>query len=507
MILLPCIAYASSLAGGWLDYDDDWLIRDNPLLSHPTLSVARAILFDLGADTRITLGAEYLPVRDLAVAFTHGVLGLGPPGLRVVMLVVYVASLFPLRVWLRRWLASPVHADVVTLLFALHPVHVESVAWLAGMKDVLALLATFGALALWSDDVARRRWLAVPVVALAVLSKSMAVVTPLLFLLHDVHRRRPVAWGPWIAATVVTAALAALQVHVGAVVHMVATPLGGDRLLALASMLPVLVRYVGLSFLLVAPSVRHDVPVHAWTDLAVLASLVAVVAGVAVSLRPPRVAPSLRPALALFAIALAPVSQVIAPLQNAMADRYLYVALLGPLVVFVELAAALTARARPALQATLVALTLATLAALSGMRAATFTDPVALFADATDRTELDSVAPYNLGRALEARGRLPEAAAAYDLALRRDGFATDTGRRAGNNLAILLANAGQLEPARALYAMLRQHYPEHPRLLFNAITIERRLGHDAEADQLDRELDARFPRYREERRAGDRGPH
>src|SRR3954470_15872245 len=59
--------YALSLRGGFLNYDDDWLIENNPVLHRRDLGALRTIWTDLRPGTRDRLGSEYLPVRDTLV--------------------------------------------------------------------------------------------------------------------------------------------------------------------------------------------------------------------------------------------------------------------------------------------------------------------------------------------------------------------------------------------------------------------------------------------------------
>src|SRR5205085_16451 len=122
-----------------------------PLVNDGSADAPYAMLFDLSRETRLELGAEYLPVRDLVTWSLVRVVGVSAPGLRVAMLGLYVAAVLAWRVWFRRMLGAGMAGEIAALLFAIHPVHAESVAWLAGMKDVLALLFTGLALATYAS--------------------------------------------------------------------------------------------------------------------------------------------------------------------------------------------------------------------------------------------------------------------------------------------------------------------------------------------------------------------
>jgi hypothetical protein len=168
--VLVFAVYLPSIPGDFLAYDDPWLVENNPVLKLPVGDALRSILFDLGLQTRLSLGAEYLPVRDVSY-WVDGALGFGAAAMRAEQVFMYIAAVLVLRAALLRNLRSRAAAEITSLCFALHPVHVESVAWIAGRKDVLALLFIAAALRAYEAR-GRWRWAAVPLLAAAHFSKS-----------------------------------------------------------------------------------------------------------------------------------------------------------------------------------------------------------------------------------------------------------------------------------------------------------------------------------------------
>ncbi len=482
--------YAPTLTAPFISYDDPWLITDNPVLRDGSVAALRSIWARLDLDTRMVLGAEYLPVRDTFAWLVSRVGGVAPLPHRAAQLAVYLGAALVVRAWLRRVLpARAFVAELTAWLFALHPAHVSSVAWVAGTKDSLSLL--FLALALHTHARAARGrpLLAALLTALACLSKGTSVIAPALLVASDLLARRRVAWRAVAASGAVALASLAAQLSVGRVVHMIAEPLGDGVAQRVASMAPVALRYVRVALLLEPPCIAREVAPRAVTDPAALGSL-AVILGVTAAAawmwrrghRLPLVA------LALFAAGLAPVSQVLAPLQNRMADRYLLVAALGPCLASAALLDRL--RWRRALGAAVVLVA----AGLTALHAAQFADEVWLWSDAMARTR-GPLAPYQLAHLLRARGDLPGTERMLREAITRDGMRTPTSASAATNLSQILAVSGRADEAIPLLRRAIVAAPGNPRARYNLASLLHARGEDGEAREVLRAVVMRFPDY------------
>ncbi|MCL4749395.1 MAG: tetratricopeptide repeat protein [Myxococcales bacterium] len=89
LALAVLLAYLPSLSGGFLNWDDPWLIRDNRVLADPSPSALGRIWRDFSPETRLELGAEYLPVRDTELWLEARLFGLSPGGLRASALALF----------------------------------------------------------------------------------------------------------------------------------------------------------------------------------------------------------------------------------------------------------------------------------------------------------------------------------------------------------------------------------------------------------------------------------
>jgi len=477
LTLAVVVAYVPSLRGPFLSWDDPWLVEGNPVLAtHDTASLGR-IWTDFGVETRITLGAEYLPVRDTVLWLETALFGSWAPALRIANLIWYVTAVLLLRAYLLRAL-GPSAGEAAAWLFALHPAHVESVAWIAGHKDTLALLFVAAALALHARGGRATCWVA-PLLGVAHLCKAVSVVGVALLLAHDCLARRRPDWRVYVPAVLLAAGASWLHASVGATVGMQS---GRASLAAVGGIWPA---YFALVAWPPRLSIVHDLPSPAlWGHVVIL-----VLGALAVALA--RFRKSRLPLFAWiwFVLPLLPVSGLFYSLQNATADRYLLLSVLGPLVLVAAIPA------RPALLFSLALV----LGACSAMRAWQFRADLPLWEDAVAKTRTNAVAPFKLGTCFENTGRPLDAAKAYREALRRDPRG-ERGRAAANNLAALQAKLGDLRGAEATYRAAHHTWPRDPKILGNLAEVIARQGRLDEARALFRDLLARFPDYQAGRR-------
>lgn len=361
--LAPAVLLLVTLATLWpvcahefVEWDDGINVTRNPLLNPPSL--ASVIRFWRGPYEQMYVPATYT-VWSLLAAAAHvdtpdaeGVT-LDPYLFHTANLVVHLfAAWAAYRLLLtltgRRWPAC-----AGALLFAIHPLQVEPVAWVTGMKDVLA--GALSLLALWqyaefarrgADDQlaprrsrSRRAWpyaLATAALIAALLAKPSAVVVPVMAIAIDRGLlRRP--WRRVIASTapwLLLAAAAAIETRFAQpAAHNIGGPLwarpliAGDALAFYLTKLfwpAALCVHYSRSIALVLASRRFW---FSWLFPAAGAAAIAILAR--------RRAPWLAPATILFVLPLLPVLGFVPFVfeqYSVVADRYAYLALLGPAV-------------------------------------------------------------------------------------------------------------------------------------------------------------------------------
>ena len=190
LVAVTLIAYGPAWRAGFI-WDDDAYLTQNPLLTAP--DGLRRIWFSLDSPS------QYFPLTYTTFYVERGLWGLNPAGYHWVNLLLHAAN--ALLVWrvLARlrvpgaWLAAAV--------FALHPVQVESVAWITERKNVL--MGFFFLLTLWAwikfiDGQSKRPWrfyvLALVFYALALSAKTTACTLPAALLLILWLEKMPINW-------------------------------------------------------------------------------------------------------------------------------------------------------------------------------------------------------------------------------------------------------------------------------------------------------------------------
>ncbi len=180
-VLLACI-YGASVSNGFVRWDDGLLIYENPAIRHISPSTLKTIFTTYDPELYIPLTFFSYQVDFLfggTHAFVYHLQNLLWHGLNA-LLVTWLAFLLTRRGWA---------ALAAGLLFAVHPLHAEAVAWAAARKDVLSTFFFLSSVIayLYARARASRRlyWLGVGLFLLGLLAKVSVITLPLVLLLID----------------------------------------------------------------------------------------------------------------------------------------------------------------------------------------------------------------------------------------------------------------------------------------------------------------------------------
>jgi Flp pilus assembly protein TadD len=398
---------------------------------------------------------------------------------------------------LRRLTAATWRCAVVAALFALHPLHVESVAWVAERKDVLS--AFFGLLSLWTyacyaQGTGNRErggktsniqhptsnaqwcyWSAVVFFVLGLMSKPMLVTLPLVMLLLDwwplkrftIHDLRftilRLVWEkiPFFllsAASCVVTYIA--QQKGGSVVSLMKISLAGRIENAFVSY----ARYLGKTFWPSPLVVLYPHPIH-WGAGLVVFSLVLVIGFSVAALWFGRKHPYVPVGWFWFVGTLVPVIGLVQVGIQSMADRYTYLPLIGVFMVVVwgfdE--ARVKWRLPESLVLFLVGMALLAGAWMTRNQLGYWRDSETLFRYALAVTENNSLAYNNLGICLSEKGQQAEAMGCFQKSLQINSDNADVLCNMGN----ALAQSGQWDEAADYFHRALKIAPDRPAVLSN----------------------------------------
>jgi tetratricopeptide (TPR) repeat protein len=424
LLVLTCALFGRALAGDFVAYDDDVYVLENPIVREGLSVDALRRAF---SESR---GGNWHPLTWLSHALDVELFGLEPAGHHATSVLLHGLNAALLFLLLARASGRAGAALFAAALFAVHPLRVESVAWVSERKDVLAGAFFLGACLLHVTRVQRGRTSGAPVwllFALGAMAKPIVVTLPIALLLLDRWPlRRPLTLGALVREKAPLLLLAALVVLAALVTQSAeGATVTGERLplpvrlenasVATGVYLRQTVLPIGLACLYPHPAALDP---DAQRTLLVPALLwaAALAAALVVAHRVRARAPALGVGLLWFLVTLVPVIGLVQVGLQAHADRYTYLPSIG-------LALAVAFTPPPVLARRLVplgAVALVALSVLTWRQVGVWRDSVTLFAHAARVTERNFVAQRNLALALEAAGDLPGSIAALEdeLALR-----------------------------------------------------------------------------------------
>jgi tetratricopeptide (TPR) repeat protein len=361
------VAYAPVRTHEFVQIDDPAYVTENPhVLGGLTAEGVRWALTSNHA-------ANWHPLTWISHMLDLELFGLDAGAHHLTNLAMHVASTLLLFGWLVRTTGAAGRSAFVAALFALHPLHVESVAWVAERKDVLSTLLLM--LTLWAylpyvrasargGRSGRVRWLLVVafVFALGLLAKPMLVTVPFLLLLLDawplgrvsLRGSRLDVWRPLVVEKLPLIALSALssvltfvaQQRGGAVAELTRVPLLLRLENAVVSYVAYLAKMIWPANLSVVYPLPEAIPI--WQAALALIALAAITALV---LRTARRQPYLAVGWLWYVGMLVPVIGIVQVGVQAFADRYTYVPLVGVFIMMawgaVDVAARAGGRGRP----------------------------------------------------------------------------------------------------------------------------------------------------------------
>lgn len=453
VFVLTLVCFLPAVSGAFLNWDDNVNFQDNPTFRSGSAGAR------VGAALTSTLFGHYIPLTRLTWTLNHALGGMNPWGYHLTNVLLHAGNAALAYFVAQRLLLAAVSrsggegssaldlsigATAAALLWSLHPLRAEPVAWITGRADVLC--GTFVLLATWlylkavdGDATVTRRGLLVAsagALAAGILSKGVAVMLPAVLLVLDVYplrRRERVGLGRLIQEKVPLFAVSLA----GAMVIGIAIERGAQLTRPESYGIVARVAVAAYSFCIYPLRFMWPVSLSPLYEMPLQVSLVerrfglalvvsALVTGILFLAR--RRWPEGLAAWVCSVIMLAPTSVALRLGADLSPDRYSYLpalpfaVVLGAAAVWIvrtpRAASGAGRRALAAAAGLVIALGLAAFASITWMQVQIWHDDVRLWRRAVRVDPESPTAASNLGSALRASGRLAEAAESSERALR-----------------------------------------------------------------------------------------
>lgn len=449
LVAVTVCAFAPVLRAGFIDKcDDAEYVTSNRQVQAGLTAASVAWAFTT------MQASNWHPLTWISHMADVSIYGMNPAGHHATNLLLHVASTILLFIVLYRLTGSLWPSAFAAALFGVHPMHVESVAWVAERKDVLSTFLMMLTMLAYSRYVRNKRAATyIPVVllfALGLLAKPMLVTLPFVLLLLDywpLARHKTQGWArlaieksPLFALSIASSIMTYVaQHHGGATSLMASVPLNYRIANAFISYVEYIVKMfapVRLAMFYPHPGTGLSLPLAAGAGILIVALTAAIFAA-------SRQRPFLAAGWLWYLVTLVPVIGIVQVGGQAMADRYSYIPFVGLFIIlcwgvedfFASRGGAAAVAAGVAVVGTLSVLTFA--------QAGTWRSNVTVFQHAVDVVPGNWFCYNNLGNALLDDNRIDEAIANYEMSLKfRENY-----ELAHTNLSNALAMKGDLPKA------------------------------------------------------------
>lgn len=486
-IMLVAITLAVYMQAGnhqFLSFDDEAYIIKNPhIVSGLT---GNNILW---AFTSVESG-NWQPLTWLSHMTDAQLFGLNPRGHHLTSVALHVVSTLLLFLMLLRLTGAAWRSSLVAALFALHPLHVESVAWVVERKDVLSALFWFLTLLLYAGYATKQKpalyLLTFLSFVLGLMSKPMLITLPIILLLLDIwplgryqydkslpiHERLSVILPfvkekiPFFICSLASGIITIYgQGKGGAIASLEAAsfPLRcGNALVAYAT-------YIGKTIWPHNLAILYPFPpfIPFWQ---VFISFILLFFISIIALQAAKHSPYMITGWFWFLITLLPVIGLIQVGNQSMADRYTYIPLTGLFIMVVWGCADLTRNLqhRQSVRILLTSAVILSSAVTTWRQLGYWRDSITMYTHTLQVTSNNHVIHYNLGSALQAKGELTAAMLEFQKAIQiYPGYSN-----AHYNLGVILQSTGNRTAAIGEYREAIRINPDGP----NADAMHSNLG-------------------------------
>ena len=490
----------------FINYDDGLYVTENPHVQAGLTRESIKWAFTTGH------AANWHPLTWLSHMLDIDIYGLNPIGHHLTNLQFHILNSILLFLVFKMMTGALWQSAFVAALFALHPLHVESVAWVAERKDVLSTF--FWILSMWAyvryvrQPEKKRYFLLILFFILGLMSKPMLVTLPFVLLLLDfwplsrlqsttkesnnfsyktltslVLEKLPL----FLLTAVSSFVIFFVQQHGGAIRSLEAVPMDLRIVNALFTYLSYLGKTIwpqNLALIYPYPSISIIWQITLSVPVLICISIL--------TIKLARSFPYLVTGWLWYLGTLVPVIGLVQVGNQSMADRYTYIPLIG---IFIIVAWGMTnifsrLRKQKILLALLAGMAIASSMVCAWLQAQNWQNSTALLKHTINATHNNSMAHYVFGQTLDKHGKLDEAVLQYNKAIKiRPKFAM-----AHNNLGAALSRKGELKEAIYHFNEAVNIHPDYAKARNNLATVlltqgkfEEALSHYREAIRINPE--------------------
>jgi protein O-mannosyl-transferase len=463
LFLATLAVYYPSLHGDFVNIDDPDYVDENEYIRDLSWKGIYRIFASI-------IAVNYFPLQILSYAIDYHLWGLTPFGYRLGNLIFHLGNALLVFSFLRRLLSGKTWlAFAGSLIFSLHPVNVESVAWVSERKNVLSvffLLLSF--LAYFRYLEGKRKGLAyglsLGLYLLSILAKVSSVVFPLLLILYDMcftSRSRKEWIKDKIPFFLMSAFFSGLAVYIYHLQKIIPEYHGGHPINNFLTMANVVVEYILSLFVPLYLNFYYDTRlVKSFGEYPFLLSLSFLLLVMVLAIKWYRKERPLFFSLLWFFIPLLPVLNIV-PIAILRADRYLYLPSVGFAYFLAWGIPRLLGNTGP--KGSWAALGVLFLIAgvfgwITEKQAGYWRSPFHLWSRVMKYIPSEAKAYCFLGNNARDRGQITLAETLYREALDR----APRSPAALNNLGLLYMNKGRVEEAHTLFQRALESDPDYP---------------------------------------------
>ena len=537
VIFSSLAVYINSLSGDFI-WDDIEQIADNPVIKD-IRNIPSFFTSDLWRlISNPTIGSYYYrPFFLLSLAVDYNTWGLNPFGYHITNLILHAISSFMVYLLGRRLFSNHIPAFIGSMLFAVHPVHIESIAWISGRTDPMAavfFLLSFYLYILFRDG----KGFIMLIFSLiayffSLLSKEIGITLPLLLFVYelsfkqqqDKHSHPPLTKGEWgdfrdnririlqIAGMYLVISVAYLYIRalvLGEAIGQSSSSPPIDK--RIYTSFGIILDYIWIMILPVNLKVLYDTPLkESFFDWKVIFSLFLLAAVFISTLLSYRKDKTVFFIAVWFFITILPVSNIVPLKPTMMAERLVYIpsigiCLLGGLVSYkiCRIGSPLFSYSKA-----FIPIMFSILSLITFQRNKLWANETVYFEKAVEDAPQNAYAHHNLGDVYRKTGRMKQAISEWQKAVEIYPLHPE----ANNSLANVALMQGDYPEAVRRYRVALKGRPENSESHYNLALALERLGNTDEAISHYREFIGRAsPNYQniieqvaERLRVGDRG--